>query len=95
LASASEDNIVRIWDSVKGIMQKRDTGHPNEVQYLAFSPGGRLLASASVDGTVGVWDPITGTLQRMYNVERFIIHIEFARKGLPIFTTSKTTCFIK
>ena len=86
---------MRIWDSVKEIMPKGDTGRPDEVQYLAFSPGGRLLASASVDGTVGIWDPITGTLQRMYNAKGFIIHIEFARKGLRIFTNSNTTCFIK
>lgn len=48
LASASEDKIVGTWDSLEGVMQQTDRGHPDAVDYVTFSPDGRLLASASI-----------------------------------------------
>jgi hypothetical protein len=70
-----------------------DTVYPDAVQYVTFSPGGHLQASASV-GTVGIRDPTSGALQWTYDVEEgFPIHVEFGRKGLRVFTASKTTYF--
>ena len=64
LASASDDQTVRLWDPITGApIGKPLTGHNGGVSSVAFgaTTGGQpLLASASWDGTVRLWDPITG-----------------------------------
>ena len=57
LASASDDQTVRLWDVARrqplGDPLK---GHSDSVSSVAFSPDGKMLASASVDQTVRLWD---------------------------------------
>jgi WD40 repeat protein len=55
LASASQDNTVRLWD-VTDHTQLAILRHTDSVQDVAFSPDGRTLVSASNDGTVRLWD---------------------------------------
>mgnify|MGYP006275297321 CR=1 FL=1 len=61
LASASllggeTTKIWRITDSRDGVEEIAELrGHSDWVQYVSFSPNGRLLLTASLDGTVGVW----------------------------------------
>ncbi len=68
LASAGQDNTVRMWDADTGQpIGKPLTGHTEEVSGVAFSPDGHRLASASDDKTVRLWDadtcqPIGGPL---------------------------------
>ena len=61
LASASEDQTVKVWDATTG----QELGQPSRgtrrrVTSVAFSPDGKRLASASADRTVKVWDAATG-----------------------------------
>jgi len=56
LASASEDETVRVWDAVSGREVATLEGHTDQVYSCAWSPvDGTRLASASVDKTVRVW----------------------------------------
>jgi WD40 repeat protein len=64
LASASDDNTVKVWDAVTGTLQQTLKGHSSWVYSVAFSHDSKLLASASHDNTVKVWDAVTGTLQQ-------------------------------
>jgi WD40 repeat protein len=60
LASASDDQTVKIWDSVTGKDLFTLKGHAGRVEGVAFSPDGQRLASASDDQTVKIWDSVTG-----------------------------------
>jgi WD40 repeat protein len=60
LASASNDNTVRLWDVRTHKQLGRPlTGHGDVVRSVAFSPDGRTLASASDDNTIRLWDART------------------------------------
>lgn len=59
LASASEDNTIRLWKMGSGqtsMTLKTDSG----VNSIAFSPDGKLLASGSNDTLIRLWDIETG-----------------------------------
>ena len=61
LASAHQDNLIRIWDLRTGKLQQeldgRDFGH---VHCLAFHPAGDMLASGTYQHTVSLWHLPTG-----------------------------------
>jgi WD40 repeat protein len=59
LASAAEDNTVRIWDIKSGAELKQLLGHTGTVLGLAVLPNGDL-ASCSYDNTIRIWDLQTG-----------------------------------
>ncbi|KAF7585387.1 hypothetical protein BBP40_011037, partial [Aspergillus hancockii] len=61
LASGSDDNTIKLWDTTTGTECQTFEGHLNWVNSVAFSPDGRTLASGSSDNTVKLWDTTTGT----------------------------------
>jgi WD40 repeat protein len=58
LASASDGNMVRLWDASSGAALQTLAGHSGWVLAMAFSPNGKLLASA--DNMVRLWDASSG-----------------------------------
>ena len=56
LASAGEDQGIRIWDWKNGTTLAVLRGHTRQVNSIVFSPDGSSLASASDDGTIKIWD---------------------------------------
>ncbi len=55
LATASQDEAVRVWDAATGELVRTLRGHAGAVRGLAYGRGGRL-ASAGDDKAVRVWD---------------------------------------
>jgi WD40 repeat protein/energy-coupling factor transporter ATP-binding protein EcfA2/cytoskeletal protein RodZ len=61
LATASEDNSLKIWDAATGQEVLTLTGHNAPVTSLAFSPDNTHLVSGSSDSRLMVWDVLAGT----------------------------------
>ncbi|KAF2184845.1 WD40 repeat-like protein [Zopfia rhizophila CBS 207.26] len=56
LASASDNNTVKIWDVSSGECLQTLKGHSGSVRSVAFSHDSTRLASASFNNTVKIWD---------------------------------------
>lgn len=50
------DKSVNVWDADNGRLLARFAGHQEDVEAVAFFPGGTRLISASEDKTIKVWD---------------------------------------
>ena len=66
LASGSDDNTVRLWNTNTGESLGILTGHKSDVNSVAFSPDGRMIVSGSDDDTVRLWDANTGEYLRIF-----------------------------
>jgi len=60
VASGSDDDTIKLWDTVSGKEVATLRGHTNSVWSVAFSPDGSRLASGSDDNTIVLWDPASG-----------------------------------
>ncbi|KAH8782071.1 hypothetical protein BGZ57DRAFT_926059 [Hyaloscypha finlandica] len=60
VASASNDCMVKIWDTATGQCMQTLEGHLDWVSSAAFSHDSKLVASASSDCMVKIWDTATG-----------------------------------
>jgi len=65
IASAGDDQVIRIWDSHTGTEQHALQGHTSRVTAVCPVRVGErtLLASAGQDGTARIWNPVTGSLE--------------------------------
>jgi WD40 repeat protein len=61
--SGSEDNTIKIWNSITGQIKRTLTGHTGAVNYLSVTPNGNYLVSAE-DKKIRIWNVQTGTLIR-------------------------------
>lgn len=66
-ATASLDNVVRIWNATSNALIAKLNGHAQQVNGIIFSPDGRTLASASNDRSVRLWNVADGTLRHILN----------------------------
>jgi WD40 repeat protein len=64
IASASEDNMLRIWDAESGQSLHTLTGHKDSVSACAWSPDGTRIVSASLDKTLRIWNAKSGRCLR-------------------------------
>jgi WD40 repeat protein len=82
LASASQDQTIRLWDVARGEELNQLRGHEGRVSSLAFAPDGKTLVSGSWDRTLRVWDIASAKeLQRFTGHPREVLCVAFSRDG--------------
>ncbi|KAM3549502.1 hypothetical protein ARSEF4850_008817 [Beauveria asiatica] len=90
IASASRDEMVKIWDAATGTLQSTLQGHSGWVNSIDFSGDGRHIASASRDETVKIWDVATGRLQSTLEGHSGSIHsVVFSGDGRCVASASR------
>jgi WD40 repeat protein len=72
IASGSQDNTIKLWNTETGELLETLNGHHSAIIALAFSPDGKILASSSNhefnDGTIKLWDLNTSKLRKSLGV---------------------------
>src|SRR5580704_2416575 len=82
VASGSQDNSIRLWNTHTGDLVRTLTGHNGAVKSLSFSPDDKFLASGSDDGTIRIWRvPDGAMLQRWVADEDTVQSVRFSPDG--------------
>ena len=69
LATSSEDETIKLWDTKTGDLLRTIKAHNAWAYTVCFDPRGRFLASCGDDGTVKLWNLATGEEERIFRVE--------------------------
>ena len=89
LASGSDNETVRLWDTETGKEIQRFVGHEELVSSVSLSADGKRLASGSGDKTVRLWDTETGRLLAVYPVQDDSLAIQFSQNNREIYVADK------
>ncbi|MEM9462894.1 MAG: SUMF1/EgtB/PvdO family nonheme iron enzyme [Myxococcota bacterium] len=88
VATASSDQIVRLWDADSGAPLRTFEGHTGAVHAVAFSPDGARLATASEDQTARLWDMNTGARLEILRHGGPVRSVAFSARGDALATAS-------
>lgn len=87
IASASDDNTVRLWNT-QGKLLQTFTDHDAEVRSISFHPDKPLLASASHDRTIKLWSLEGKLLQTLVGHQHKVRDISFSPDGKRLASAS-------
>jgi WD40 repeat protein len=73
--SDSTNNILYIWDLMKGTIEYEIKEQPGRINSVVFSPDGSTLMTAGDDGLIRLWNRVTGKIKR--SIPAFTDNIEY------------------
>lgn len=89
LATASDDQTVKLWDAANGELITTLTGAEGHIYDLRFSPDGQTLATVSDDKKPRLWNVSAGQLQAtLLGHKGKVRNLEFSPDGRTIVTGS-------
>lgn len=72
IASAGNDQVVRLWNETDGTLVRECKGHESHIYNLAFHPGGGHLVSGDLHANLIDWDLETGQQVRTWKAESLV-----------------------
>jgi WD40 repeat protein len=82
VASASDDNTVKLWRASDGLLlgtlDRLIGGHIDKVTSVAFSHDGQMLATGSIDRHIKLWQVSNRSLLRTLGGREFILGVAFS-----------------
>jgi WD40 repeat protein len=89
IATASYDQLVRIWRVADGALLQTLRGHTAVPWTVAFSPDDRTLASAGADNNIILWDVATGAKkQTLAGHSKIVWSVTFSPDGKTLASAS-------
>jgi WD40 repeat protein len=70
IASASEDNTIKLWDTKFGIPIRTFSANSSFSPALVFSSDGKMLAFGGMNGTIKVWDIALGKILHNFQTDQ-------------------------
>jgi len=92
IVSGSDDQTVRVWETVTGQQLLCLQGHDGQVSSVSYSPDGSRIVTGSHDQTVRVWDAVTGPSPDpgLPQLTNGIFFSNFANNGGGLFNDSSS-----
>ena len=81
VATASEDQTVRLWDLRSGALLRTLEGHEESIRAVVFSQDGSQLATASDDRSARLWDLATGEVLSTFEHETYLGGVALSPDG--------------
>jgi eukaryotic-like serine/threonine-protein kinase len=89
LVAAGADDLLRIWSTADGKLERTLSGHTGEIFTAVFHPNGNRLASGGRDQAVHIWDTDTGDLMaRLPGHTSYIFSLAFSPDGQSLVSGS-------
>jgi WD40 repeat protein len=81
LASASDDDTVKLWDVRTGALQRTLAGDMGIVQAVVFSRDGQTVVGGGWGNTIRLWDVTTGKLKKTIRTSNFVSALAMSPDG--------------
>lgn len=84
-----EHHEIRLWDTHIGEIKTIFEGHTERVEWVAFSPDGKMLASSDFDGVIWLWDIDTGNHRQIRTPHKIVDGVMFSPDGQTLVSSRR------